>query len=56
MVFREWEKELEKLPVSLEHSNKKAKNPSLPRAVLRAFGPGYMILSLAALIAECVLR
>ncbi len=47
---------MEKLSISLNNPNKSGMSPSLPRAVFRAFGPGYMILSLAALISECVFR
>lgn len=54
--FREWGKELEKLRINSEHPNKSGMNPSLAKAVLRTFGPDYMILSLAALVSECVFR
>lgn len=36
--------------------NKSGTYPSLTRAILRAFGPGYMILSLAGMVSEFVFR
>ena len=51
--FREWEKELTKVTFPSEQPNK---SPSLTKAILRAYGPGYIILSLATLFSEFVLK
>jgi len=56
IYIREWEEELRKNTIASKDPNKCGKIISLTRAILRAFGPGYMILSLAAMVSEFVFK
>ena len=51
---REWDKELERKASALK--SEKVYNPSLTKAILRAFGFKFSLLGFFVFIEECVLR
>ena len=53
-LLREWDKELERKASALK--SEKVYNPSLTKAILRAFGFKFSLLGFFVFIEECVLR